>query len=138
MKPKTIIAIVIAMLATSAMVVAFLTNASPYVTVAEARTLTRDGLHIVGDIDKATLSSNVREGRVYFRMKDEKGEPIDVVYQGAPISNLSSATKVVAVGKMDGNVFLANRLIVKCPSKYEGEDRALEPGFEKAKGYEKA
>jgi len=121
MRLGTIISIVVAVLATGGMVLAFLSNASPYVTVKEARQMTRDGLHISGDIDKATMINDVRGGKVFFDLLDEKGERISVVYDGPPIANLGDATKGVVVGKMDGDKFAASKLIVKCPSKYEGD-----------------
>lgn len=121
MKTGTLISLLVAILATGGMVLAFLTNSSPYVTVAQAKEMTRDGLHIVGDMDKSTLENRVREGMVNFQMTDEKGDRIQVRYTGAPISNLGNATRVVVVGKMEGGEFHSNKIIVKCPSKYEGE-----------------
>lgn len=106
------------------MVIAFLSNASPYVTVAEARSSTGDDLHLAGDLDKKSLESDVRAGEVRFTLKDEKGESIPVIYKGTPIANMGEATKVVAIGKCDGDVFRAHRLLVKCPSKYEATNKA--------------
>lgn len=121
MKLGTILSIVVATMAVTGMVIAFLSNASPYVTVAQAKASTGNDLHLAGEYDKATLTTNVRAREVRFTLIDEKGDRIPVVYSGAPISNMGEATKVVAVGKVEDGVFLAHRLLVKCPSKYEAE-----------------
>lgn len=121
MKLGTILSIVVATLAVTGMVIAFLSNASPYVTVAEAKVSTATDLHLAGDFDKESLTSDVRAREVRFTLVDEKGDRIPVIYSGAPISNMGEATKVVAVGKVEAGKFLAHRLLVKCPSKYEAE-----------------
>lgn len=121
MKLGMILSIVVAGLAVTIMAFAFLTNASPYVTVAQAKTSAGDDLHLAGEYDKASLTSDVRAREVRFTLIDEKGDRIPVIYSGAPISNMGEATKVVAVGRVDNGTFKAHRLLVKCPSKYEAE-----------------
>jgi len=121
MKLGMILSIVVAGLAVTIMAFAFLTNASPYVTVAQAKSSMGDDLHLAGEYDKASLTTDVRAREVRFTLIDEKGDRIPVVYSGAPISNMGEATKVVAVGRVDNGTFLAHRLLVKCPSKYEAE-----------------
>lgn len=109
----------------SAMFGAFLMNASPYVTIAEARKSPGTNLHVTGDLDKASLASNPLKQEVRFQLKDEKGDTINVLYTGAPPANMGEATKVVAVGGMEGDVFHATKLLIKCPSKYESTDKKV-------------
>jgi cytochrome c-type biogenesis protein CcmE len=119
MKTGAIIAGLVAVVGLSAMVFAFLTNASPYVTIAEAKAMPGDNLHVAGDLDKSTISTNAVQHEVRFTLKDEKGDRVPVVYHGAPPANMGEATKVVAVGGMKGPEFHASKLLIKCPSKYE-------------------
>jgi cytochrome c-type biogenesis protein CcmE len=128
----SIISLSIAALAAGGMVFAFLQNASPYVSAAEAKTMKGDNLHVVGDIDKATVDLNIRQGQTRFAITDEKGDRLSILYTGAPISNMGSATRIVVVGGMDGSVFHAHKVLVKCPSKYEGE--AAHPAAEPKAG----
>jgi cytochrome c-type biogenesis protein CcmE len=121
MSKGAIVSIVIAIAALSATVFAFLMNASPYVTIAEARGMVADNLHVAGDLDKESLKTDVRAGTVRFAMADETGERIEVLYKGHPPANLGEATKVVVVGGVRDGVFHAHDLLVKCPSKYEGQ-----------------
>jgi len=37
---------------------------------------------------------------------------------------MAQATEVVAIGSMKGSEFHSEKLLIKCPSKYEGTDKA--------------
>ncbi|MFW5698186.1 MAG: cytochrome c maturation protein CcmE [Fimbriimonadaceae bacterium] len=120
MKPSALIAIIAGALGLTAMMYAFLTQASPYVTVAQAKEMNGDNLHLAGDLDRASLDVDTRQGHIEFFLTDEEGKRQHVMYDGPPPSNMGSATQVVAVGGMGENgTFVARRLILKCPSKYE-------------------
>jgi cytochrome c-type biogenesis protein CcmE len=54
-----------------------------------------------------------------FYMKDDKGEEMLVVYQGAMPNNFESATSVVVTGSYQDNYFYAKDILTKCPSKYQ-------------------
>ncbi|MCG9895489.1 MAG: cytochrome c maturation protein CcmE [Fimbriimonadaceae bacterium] len=121
MKPVQIGALVVSILGLGVVLVAFLFNASPYVSVAEAKANERPGVHLVGDIVKGTMKVRPNQGYVRFTVKDAECDPLDVVYRGAPPGNMGNATRVVAVGGVKEGVFQADRIILKCPSKYEEE-----------------
>ncbi len=111
--------------ALSGAVFAFLTNASPYVTVAQAKTSKADNLHLAGDIIPETLQVNALKRTAQFMVKDLNGETMMIVSSDVP-TNMGEATKVVAVGGMNGEVFQARKLLLKCPSKYESETKGTE------------
>ena len=46
---------------------------------------------------------------------------MNVVYHGIVPGNFDQATSVVLKGKADGDYFVADQMLVKCPSKYQGE-----------------
>lgn len=64
------------------------------------------------------------QGYVTFGVKDKAGDQINVVYRGAPPGNMGTATQVVAVGGVKEGVFEADRIVLKCPSKYEADKQA--------------
>jgi cytochrome c-type biogenesis protein CcmE len=103
----------------------FVNNASPYMTVAETKISKGDGVHVAGEIKKDTIVNDIKNRQIRFTIQDPDGQTLPVVYVGAPVSNLGSATKVVAVGGMQGAEFHSSQLLVKCPSKYEGAKPAL-------------
>jgi cytochrome c-type biogenesis protein CcmE len=98
---------------------AFLGNASPYVTVREARGMRGDNLHLAGDIVQGTLATDRSTQTVRFQVRDEAGETAWIAYHGLPPANMGEATKVVAIGSMKDGEFHSRKLLLKCPSKYE-------------------
>jgi cytochrome c-type biogenesis protein CcmE len=125
--PGAVITGIVATLAMVGVLTAFVGNASPYVTVAEAKQSHDDGLHLAGDLIKDSIQTDPASGHISFRMKDKTGTVANVVYTGSTPGNLSEATKVVAVGGMDHDVFKAHQLLIKCPSKYESQPAAGAP-----------
>jgi cytochrome c-type biogenesis protein CcmE len=121
MKTGPLVTALVAVLAMSAVVTAFMSNASPYVTVAEARDARGDRLHLAGDILKETVQNDFSNRTLKFSLRDEEGAVVTIVHRGDPPANMGEATKVVAIGKMDGEQFVSDKLLVKCPSKYETE-----------------
>lgn len=103
------------------MLFAFSYNASPYVTVEQAKTFSGNNLHLAGDLIRSSVVVEPRHSRMRFDMTDANGDEIRVIYSGAPPANMGDATKIVAVGELREDAFYAHRLLVKCPSKYEGE-----------------
>jgi cytochrome c-type biogenesis protein CcmE len=118
-KLGAVVTVVVSLLATVAICVTFVSNASPYVDVTQALTSSGDALHLLGSIDKHTVHVDVLDKKITFDLTDAKGKRIHVIYQGEPISNIDAADKVVAVGSVVHGEFNANKLNIKCPSKYE-------------------
>ena len=98
-----------------------LSNASPYVTAAQAKTTKGNNLHLQGDLIKESVKVDHQNMQVSFTIKDDDGQTLDVVHKGLPPANMGDATRVVAVGGMQGGTFTSHKLITKCPSKYESE-----------------
>lgn len=124
MKIGSIVSIVVASLAVCGMFVAFLTQASPYVTVAQAKSVGDRTVHVPGKLDKSTLKRDVLNGRVTFDITDADGNRMPVVYAGPPPANLGNATEVVVIGTMQGDSFHAKDMLIKCPTKYKDQPKA--------------
>lgn len=119
---------VLSVLSMGVVVGAFLSNANPYVdSIAEARRSTNPHMHLAGDIVRGSVKQDFGTGRMSFELRDSKGSTILVNNLGEPPSNMGAATKVVAVGAIHENVFDAEKLLVKCPSKYEGAPKKDTP-----------
>ena len=116
-----ILSVVLAVAAAVLIGFAFMNSASPYVSIKEAKLSAADDLHVAGNLDKGTLETDVRAGKVTFTLTDDAGDRLPVIYSGAPIANMGEATKIVAIGKYENGTFQAHKLLVKCPSKYEAE-----------------
>ena len=113
---------VVGFAAIAGVVIAFTTGSSPYVTWAQAQQMKgSDRVDLAGDLLKDSLSQDVAHHTLRFKLKDQDGAIVNVVYKGEVPQNMSEATKVVAIGHSDGAVFTSDQLRVKCPSKYEAQ-----------------
>jgi cytochrome c-type biogenesis protein CcmE len=54
-------------------------------------------------------------------MKDENGLIRQVHYPNPKPANFEDAEQVVVEGQMEGDVFVAEHILIKCPSKYNDE-----------------
>jgi len=85
-------------------------------------------VQVLGKIDFDQVSYNVEESRLEFAVYDAEAvdeaaaERMKVVYYGVVPGNFDQATSVVLKGKADGDMFVADQMLVKCPSKYQGEE----------------
>ncbi|MBC8077741.1 MAG: cytochrome c maturation protein CcmE [Chloroflexales bacterium] len=61
------------------------------------------------------------EKRWTFMLQDENGEMVKVVSNETRPPNFEQAISVVAIGRFDKDqdAFMADKLLVKCPSKYQ-------------------
>jgi cytochrome c-type biogenesis protein CcmE len=99
----------------------FLKNASPYVTMAQAMKINDDRLHLAGDLLKDSIHNDLTDHTLRFKLRDSDGTVVQVIHKGEMPANLAEATKVVAIGGVEGKNFVSTQLLVKCPSKYEAD-----------------
>lgn len=124
MKPKIIIGVVIIVGALAFLIFSgFEDNASYYLTVSELyakdNITSQDGVRIHGYVDPETIIWNSNDIEVYFDLYEES-DTIKVFYKGVKPDQLADAQQVVAEGHLrDDGVFEANKIMLKCPSKYE-------------------
>jgi cytochrome c-type biogenesis protein CcmE len=123
-KIGAIITAVVAAGALSVGTYAFLSNASPYVTAKVARERPGVTCNVAGELVHETVRTDIAAGEIRFELKDESGETLPVVYKGAKPGNFDSAPKVSVMGVYRDGVFHADRILVKCPSKYESKGKS--------------
>jgi cytochrome c-type biogenesis protein CcmE len=121
-KLSTIVPIVVSFLAIGVSMAVFTSNATPYITVAEARKMTGDRLNLGVEVDKASIHRSLTTNTVEFDAKDKNGEKIHVKHVGELV-DLSKAERVTCIGKLEGDTFVSQQMLVKCPSKYEEEKK---------------
>lgn len=109
-------------------------DASSYVSFSEARSMASDGdeskVHVVGSLPKnpggQILGMNYEPEKDpdFFRfiLVDEKQEKVEVWYHNPRPADFERSEKIVVVGAMKDKHFEADKILMKCPSKYnEGE-----------------
>jgi len=100
----------------------FSQGATPYITIAEARKMSGDRLNLGVEVDKSTISRSLNSHMIEFDAKDKNGEKIHIKHVGEMV-DLSKAERVTCIGKLEGDVFVSQQMLVKCPSKYEEEKK---------------
>jgi cytochrome c-type biogenesis protein CcmE len=104
---------------------AFLKTTIQYVSLDEAYRSSRT-VQVLGKIDFKKVNYSAERQRLEFSVYDPKAtdsltaERMPVVYYGVVPGNFDQATSVVLKGKTDNGVFVAEQMLVKCPSKYQG------------------
>jgi cytochrome c-type biogenesis protein CcmE len=110
----------------------FNSSLTPYKSFADAR---KDGgyVQVNGTLaDRAAVVTDAANGLLRFALKDSRGEVMEVVYKGVKPANFEQATSVVALGAYEDGRFQADKLLVKCPSKYQAEGAKQSGGFTEA------
>lgn len=115
--------VVVAVVITLLIATSFSGSGSDYLTVAEVRALgpeqTRDS-RVTGEIVPNSVEWSTRDLHLVFQIEDETGI-LPISYHGPQPDMLVDAVEAVAIGKYDpqAEVFEAEELLMKCPSKYE-------------------
>jgi cytochrome c-type biogenesis protein CcmE len=117
-----VVAVVIGVL----IVTSFSGATSDYLTVAEIKSLGSDqtrNSRVAGEIVPDSVDWNTRELHLTFEIQDETGQ-LAISYNGPQPDMLVDAVEAVVVGKYDPSdqVFEAEELLMKCPSKYEEKE----------------
>jgi cytochrome c-type biogenesis protein CcmE len=75
--------------------------------------------HVVGTwLEDRPTTYDPATNRFSFWMEDQEGAVRQVVYPNPKPANFEDAEQVVVNGRMEGDVFVAEHILVKCPSKY--------------------
>ncbi|MDF1544462.1 MAG: cytochrome c maturation protein CcmE [bacterium] len=126
MKAKYIIGGVVIALFTVWGASAFFQTTIQYVSIDKARN-SNQMVQVMGKIDFDNVNYNADDSRLEFAIFDAEAESkvgattMNVVYYGVVPGNFDQATSVVLKGQPEGDVFVADQMLVKCPSKYQGE-----------------
>lgn len=119
MPKRVVIVLVIVVVFGVFMFSSMIRSCSPHVGFDKAKSGQRVqvyGAIITGDVrfDSSTLVLS-------FTLEDESGNVLPVRYSGVVPSNFEYAREATCAGQWEGNWFQADQLLLKCPSKYEGE-----------------
>ena len=119
---KTIhIVILLVLVIAVAVVVTTLTDSSTYSNFSEAAASPGKEFHIIGRLDKnksIDYDAKKNVNRFSFFLIDDKGLEKKVVYNNPKPQDFEKSEKVVVIGSMKNDEFLATSLLLKCPSKY--------------------
>lgn len=128
MKTKYIISIIIIAVAIT-IVISMTGDASSYVTFREAKELSAKGfkksIYVVGELSKMTsgkvvgIEESSDKLSFKFDMIDENGFKQKVLHADPIPTDFVKSEQVVIVGAYNGDNFIAEKILLKCPSKYQ-------------------
>jgi cytochrome c-type biogenesis protein CcmE len=119
MKKSSIILIALIAVAI-AMILVIYTDSSTYSTFTEAKEKKTE-LYVVGVLNKEKAlryDPKTNANHFSFYMYDNDSTECQIVFNGSKPQDIERSEQIVLTGKMDGNVFHASKILMKCPSKY--------------------
>lgn len=102
----------------------FTSDLTPYVSFADAR-LAERVVQVAGGLEANSSRYDAATQSLHFTLvDDESGETMPVRYQGIKPGNFEDAVSIVAIGRFSSEAgeLHADKLLVKCPSKYQGSE----------------
>ena len=119
MKPGNIALLVFIAIFMVVLAINFSQNASIYTDFSTAKESGKK-VHIVGEwVNREVSDYNSDQDLFTFYMADTT-ESVELVHYYDPKpNNFDQAEKVVVVGGYDQDKFIADKIVMKCPSKYE-------------------
>lgn len=99
-------------------VFSFKSSLTPYVNFAQAKNMS-GSVQVRGVLATEQVVMTDDGKAIKFRLRDENGQEATIVYKGTKPDNMEQATSIVAIGKYQSDQFIAEKLLVKCPSKYQ-------------------
>jgi cytochrome c-type biogenesis protein CcmE len=83
---------------------------------------------IHGFVLEGSIARDLPAGYVDFALRDDVGGVLPVRLDGIEVPDLfGDGAEVVVEGRLDGDRFVAQRVLAKCPSKYEAEPGVAAP-----------
>ena len=123
MKPAYIIAFFVIAVCMGVTLFTLSGSMAQHVTIKQAVERPGDRVQVPGDIIKESITYDARQGHLRFDICDraDRSQRLTVVYPEPKPENFDTANSVEAVGTFKDGAFVADRLLVKCPSKYSDE-----------------
>lgn len=121
---KTHIILLIAVAAVIAGLLTMMKDLSTYDTIASARSKEGRFVHLITRLDKsAPVEYDPVKDPNYlsFHALDSLGGRTRVVYRNAKPTDFERSERIVMKGRMNGEVFECNEIVLKCPSKYKDD-----------------
>jgi cytochrome c-type biogenesis protein CcmE len=123
MKPIHIIALVIIAIGIAALTMQA-KDVATYSNFSDAQAAT-DKVKVAGKLvkDKPMVYDPIKNANDFsFYLKDDKGKEVKVHLLKPKPQDFELSEQVVVTGEMKGDEFVANEILMKCPSKYKDEE----------------
>ncbi len=102
---------------------------STYDTISSAKVKQGKYVHMIAKLDKSMpIQYDAIKDPNYlsFYAVDSLGGSTRVIYRNTKPAELEQSDRVVLKGKMEGEIFECDNILLKCPSKYKDDKKQLE------------
>ena len=102
---------------------------STYDTIESAKNKQGSYVHLIAKLDKTRpvqYDAIKDPNYLSFYAIDSLGGLAKVIYRNAKPAELEQSERIVLKGKMKGDVFECDNILLKCPSKYKDDKKQLE------------
>lgn len=123
MKKSAIIGLIVIAVSIG-VIVSVYADSSTYANFTDAKKSDSE-LHVTGtlDLSKAMEYDPQKDANYFaFHMKDKEGVDCKVIFYGTKPQDFERSENIVLTGKMVGDEFHANKMLLKCPSKYNKDE----------------
>jgi cytochrome c-type biogenesis protein CcmE len=130
MKTSHIVLIIIVAVVGIGAIVSLMTESRSYADFKEAAKHPGKSFDVIGTLDTTRAieyDAMKNPDEFSFWMYDDRGNHSKVVVNKPKPQDFEKSISVVISGKMDGDVFRASNILLKCPSKYQDQKK---PEFE--------
>lgn len=120
MKKTHIIGIIIIALAIGA-ILSTVADSSTYASFSVAQNNPDSEYHVVGQLNKEKemlYDPKVDANSFSFYLIDNEGQESKVLFKGTKPQDFERSEQIVLTGKFNDGDFIANKILMKCPSKY--------------------
>jgi len=127
MKKTHIIAIALIAVAIGTILSTFL-DSSTYASFSEALEAPGKEFHVAGTLNlkKEMVYNPEQNANLFsFYLVDREGHEAHVLFNGSKPQDFERSESVVITGKMKGDAFHADKILMKCPSKYNDGQEGL-------------
>ena len=122
MKLQTIIGLTLLAGFITLLIINFAGSASIYTTFSDAKKRGTD-VHIVASwVNREKAQYDATQDIFQFYLQDSTNNVQLVYYHDPKPANFEQAAKVVVIGKYRGEIFEAEKILMKCPSKYNHQE----------------
>ena len=134
---KTHIILLVLIVAAIALLISYMPAGGAYTTyesISGARNMQGKVVHIIAKLDKTQpieYDQAKNPNYLSFTAVDSLGNSVKVVYNNAKPDNLEHSDRLVMKGKMVGDKFECNNIMMKCPSKYTDDPNRIQESLNK-------
>ena len=135
---KTHIILLVLIAVSIAVLITFMGDITTYDTVSSAKEKPGKFVHLIAKVEKNTLQYDPANNPNYltFTAVDSLGSAINVVYHNPKPTDMEKSERLVLKGRVVGDHFECQSILLKCPSKYKDDMNAAKKQIGTTANYE--